>query len=207
MVDVEKKYPALAVKIARWFSKDGDYLVYYNRKGEAIPCTRDEQDAWIAEGYRIIDGHMRNLGRHGWLWAIGSVAVIHLMMSEWLPLILMVPIVVAFWASFAIYATRDTQRYFLTLRELRNRIEDKVRWRDPVAAKPRRQNSFHRIGMFAGLAFFGYFGLTVLSGSKPSWVGLGLAALFYVTYLVAAALIAPLDKAHVRQTGKWYRRR
>jgi hypothetical protein len=202
---------AQLARIARWFSKDANALVYYARDGQVLPCTRDEQDQWLAECSRLVDDYLHRQKIVTRTWGVAFIALAFFLptISDFLDdyaSFLTVPFYLTMIASIVCPLMGAEFRYHRQIRFLRDRIERKLMWRENVPAPVRRHNSFRVMGLMSALSFWGYYSWIMMSGSKPTDFGLAMAAVAYILLLVLLWLVPRLDRAHIRQTGKWYRR-
>ncbi len=197
--------------IARWFSKDTDALVYYDRKGSALPCTRDEQDNWLAEANHITCNFIHNIKSQRSYRVFLSVAILSVIgpleeylgsFAKYLPACIVILLSLAMMCTVVV----PRIRYRRSIKLLRNKIERKLIWRNEVAAPVRRYNSFRWVGLIGTLSFWGYFAWVMLLHKKPSFFSFVLISIVYILVLLVQWLSPRMDLAHIRQTGKWFRR-
>ena len=104
-------------------------------------------------------------------------------------------------------------RYRFQLYRLRNSIEARVSFRNPISAPEKRRNAFSVLGRGAGLAMFVAYGLITINNTKLRAIFGQQAEATYLSIVLGLFAISALglgvmhkvDKAHIRQTGKWFR--
>jgi hypothetical protein len=198
-------------KIARWFSRDGENLVYYDSEDRALPCTRSEQDTWLNKGYRYIDRHYSRVAyiiRIGFsLLIIGAICSVIFLPSQMFADAPATPLLAVFFAFMLIMSAILSQEAALKRKigALRAEIEVRLRYRDQVDAPKPRVNSFRIITStlilnFCGASYFFFFETDKdLPNKELIFLG-GIAILW-----VLCGLVPKLDRAHIWQTGKWFR--
>jgi hypothetical protein len=203
-------------RLACWFSKDSAQMtVYYDRKGYARPCTRDEQDRWMIAGFGIISEYAKS-GTVTYFCAtvlLVSFAIFLLPYFERIsPTASIVSIIVAMTIFVSILGQRLI-RYRFQLYRLRNSIEARLSFRHPISAPEKRRNAFALLGRKAGLLMFAVYGIIMLNNTKLREMFGQHAEVIYLSIflglfaLSAVGLIVmrKVDQAHIRQTGKWFR--
>jgi hypothetical protein len=203
-------------RLARWFSKDSCHMpVYYDRKGYARPVTRDEQDLWIAAGYAIVSDYAKSgmaTSYSATVFLVSFTIFILPYFERISPTASIVSIIVAM-VLFASILGQKLVRYRLHLYQLRNSIEAHLRFRNPIAAPEKRRNAFAVLGRGAGFLMFAAYGVIMINNTKLREM-FGQQSeniyvyIFYGLFAIAAlglAIMSKVDKAHIRQTGKWFR--
>jgi hypothetical protein len=212
MTKSQQDFEAELANIARWFSKDGEAVpVYYGQNGQALPCTRDEQDMWLAEAYGLARTYFERQQTQTVKWVAAIVGVSFLAgflaPASIFPAFPQILVVGTYGAviAMAIAMFKDQFIYRTRMKNLQARIERKLMWRDAVNAPAQRHNSFRTIiGIFV-IVFFAYSIWNMME--KPeNGSGNALLILIGVAVLTLLASFAPrLDRAHIRQTGKAFR--
>jgi hypothetical protein len=203
-------------RLARWFSKDSDNMpVYYDRKGYARPVTRDEQDRWLAAGYGIVSDYAKSAMATSYSATIFlvSFSIFILPYFERIsPTASIVSIVVAM-ALFISILGQKLFRYRFRLYQLKNSIEAHLSFRNPISAPEKRRNAFAVLGRGAGLLMFAAYGLIMINntklratfGQQTEVIYLSIVLGLFVITALGLAIMSKVDKAHIRQTGKWFR--
>lgn len=210
---------AKKARISRWFSKDGEHMpIYYDRQGYARQVTRDEQDRWLAEGYGIVSDYVKSGATVFYtstillfLFAFGALPLFdHTSPSA--PTTNVIVIVLAL-ALFVFALAHQYVRYCFRINRLRNRIEARLNFRNPIPGTAKRQNAFAAIGRGAGILMFLAYGVIMLNntalramfGQHAEIIFFSIVLGLYLISALGLVVMGKVDKAHIRQTGKWFR--
>lgn len=210
---------AETARISRWFSKDSEHMpIYYDRKGYARPVARDEQDRWLAEGHGIVSDYVKSGTTVFYtatillfLFAFGVLPLFD-HTSPTAPTTNFIAIILAL-ALFVFALVHQHVRYRFRINRLRSRIEVRLHFRNSISGAEKRQNGFAAIGRGAGILMFAAYGVIMLNntalramfGQQAEFIFLSVVLGLYAIAALGLVLMGKVDKAHIRQTGKWFR--
>jgi hypothetical protein len=203
---LERIRDAESARIARWFRDGVHGLVYFDRKGRAIPISESEHDRWSGQALKRVDTYVDDLERSPREVVILAVCVVVAAFFLKTALAGIMPMFKSFQPMlFAIPACFLPVLYEVTFRRdqsaLRGRIEEKLFLRTPlpeeVAGRSRRHNVF-AIGQAVTAGAAVLIAVLALFRDDPGFGTLAMLTFFGLAWLFSRAA-QRVDSVHRRR--------